>query len=324
VIHPETQPGQPTIKRLNSVTNSESSRRIGDYRAEFLNMVSDMKLGLILGGGGEVGIAWEIGVLAALEMEAGLVASTSAVIAGTSAGAIVGACAAQGRSIPELAKLERLGRGVSAGPQEGSRRIPEDIIRALMSTEGTVEEQGARLGQLALDAPVSIEQATFVGAFRQMMGTDEWPSVDFRPTTVNAETGETTLWDRHSGIGFAAAVASSCAVPGIFPPVGFDGHHYIDAPRRPFSADLVSAKSLDAIIFVGLILPILANNNEQKVEMEAQAAAGRLAAIAITGGPGVASIGADLLDYSSRVAAVQVGLDDGRRAADAVIALLRT
>jgi hypothetical protein len=58
-----------------------------------------MRVGLIPGGGGEVGIAWEIGVLAALEQDAGFIASTSAVIAGTSAGAIVGAYAAQGRSM---------------------------------------------------------------------------------------------------------------------------------------------------------------------------------------------------------------------------------
>ena len=49
-----------------------------------------MRMGLILGGGGEVGIAWEIGVLAALEEKAGFKASACEVIAGTSAGAIVG------------------------------------------------------------------------------------------------------------------------------------------------------------------------------------------------------------------------------------------
>ena len=50
-----------------------------------------MRVGLILGGGGEVGIAWEIGVLAALEKQAGFRANACEVIAGTSAGAIVGA-----------------------------------------------------------------------------------------------------------------------------------------------------------------------------------------------------------------------------------------
>jgi NTE family protein len=84
---------------------------------------------------------------------------------------------------------------------------------------------------------------------------------------VTAETGSTTLWEQRSGIDFATAVASSCAVPGVFPPVAFEGQHYIDVPRRPFSAELVTAKSLDAVIFVGLILPILAINNEQQEEL---------------------------------------------------------
>ena len=293
-----------------------------------------MKVGLILGGGGEVGIAWEIGVLAALQRETGFEAASSEVIAGTSAGAIVGAYAAQGRAMPELAELEQRGEGLPVGAgfgaepaaagddsQAGSTAIPEEIVSALMSTEGTLEERGARLGELALRASVPLDEAVFVDGFRTMLGGDAWPSVDFRPTTVNAESGETTLWDRRSGIGLAAAVASSCAVPGVFPPVEFGGRHFIDVPRRPFARDLVKSESLDAIIFVGLILPILANNNEQKDELAEQAAGGGLEVVTVTGGPGVDSIGADLLDHSARVRAVEVGLDEGRRAADAVTAI---
>jgi NTE family protein len=289
-----------------------------------------MRVGLILGGGGEVGIAWEIGVLAALESEAGFEAATSEVIAGTSAGAIVGAYAAQGRAMPELAELERRGQGVSVGAGFGAdpavdgggdeastAAIPDEIIAALMSTEGTLEERGARLGALALKAPVSMDEEVFVDGFRTMVGTDAWPSADYRPTTVGAESGETTLWDRQSGIGLAAAVASSCAVPGVFPPVEFEGRHFIDVPRRPFAGDLVESESLDAIVFVGLILPILANNNEQADELAEQARAG-MEVVTVTGGPGVDSIGADLLDHSARVRAVEVGLDDGRRAAAAI------
>ena len=289
-----------------------------------------MRIGLILGGGGEVGIAWEIGVLAALEREAGFRVSTSEVIAGTSAGAIVGAYAAQGRSMLDLVELERQGKGVPVGPgfsgapdggEAASRAIPEDIIRALMSTEGTLEERGARLGKLALDAQVSLDETTFVAGFETMLGGDDWPQVDFRPTTVRAESGHTKLWDDGSGIGFAAAVASSCAVPGVFPPVEFRGDHFIDVPRRPFAGDLVEAKSLEAIIFVGLILPILANNNEQREELAEQAAAGGLGIATVTGGAEITEIGPDLLDHSARARAVEVGLEDGRRAAHAVVAL---
>ena len=289
-----------------------------------------MKVGLILGGGGEVGIAWEIGVLAALESDAGFNAGTSEVISGTSAGAIVGAYVAQGRSVQDLSALERDGDGVPVGAgfgaepggsEAGNRTIPDDIISALMSTEGTLEARGARLGKLALKTPVSLDESSFVAGFRTMLGTDAWPQVDFRSTTVQAESGQTTLWDEASGIGLAAAVASSCAVPGVFPPVEFGGHHFIDVPRRPFSRDLVKSKSLDAIIFVGLILPILANNNEQKDELAEQAAAGGLGIATVTGGPAVSELGADLLDHSARVRAVEVGRDDGQHAAEAVKAL---
>jgi len=286
-----------------------------------------MRVGLILGGGGEVGIAWEIGVLAGLEKEAGFRANACEVIAGTSAGAIVGAYVAQGHSFIELAALDRAGKCVPVGAgfegrAEAKPIIPPEIIAALMSTDGTLEQRGASLGTLALQAKVGLDETTFIRGFRTMVGTDEWPRVDFRPTAVNTETGATVLWDRDSGIGLDAAVASSCSVPGIFPPVGFGGHHYIDVPRRPFGADLIGSKSLDAIVFVGLILPILANNNDQKTELE-KAAGGRLRTATVTGGPLVASISDDLLDHSARVRAVQVGLEDGRQAAAAVKALLR-
>jgi NTE family protein len=155
-----------------------------------------------------------------------------------------------------------------------------------------------------------------------MLGADTWPNVDFRPTSVNGRSGETTLWDQHSGIGFAAAVASSCAVPGVFPPVDFKGDPFIDTPRRPFSGSLVKSKSLDAVIFVGLILPILANNNEQKEELVQEAADGRLATVTITGGSRVSSVAANLLDYSTRPQAVAIGLEDGARAANALKALM--
>lgn len=84
----------------------------------------------------------------------------------------------------------------------------------------------------------------------------------------------------------------------------------------------MKSKPLDAIVFVGLILPILANNNDQKTEVE-KAAGGRLRTVTVTGGPAIAEVSGDLLDYSARMRAVQVGLEDGGEAAAAVKALLR-
>src|SRR5579864_5821039 len=57
--------------------------------------------GLVLGGGGITGIAWEFGVLSGLA-EAGLDLSSADVVVGTSAGSVVGAQILSGVSIEEL------------------------------------------------------------------------------------------------------------------------------------------------------------------------------------------------------------------------------
>src|SRR5215831_14625508 len=65
-----------------------------------------MGFGLVLGGGGAMGDAWEIAVLAALE-ESGASVRGADVVVGTSAGSIVGAQVFGGRSFDEmLAEME--------------------------------------------------------------------------------------------------------------------------------------------------------------------------------------------------------------------------
>ena len=61
-----------------------------------------MNLGLVMGGGGLVGIAWELGVLAALQESVGFDPTSAAVIVGTSAGSVAGAEAALGRDLRVL------------------------------------------------------------------------------------------------------------------------------------------------------------------------------------------------------------------------------
>jgi len=64
---------------------------------------------------------------------------------------------------------------------------------------------------------------------------DAWPDRLIRITAVDTETGETSIFDRHSGTHLVDAVAASCAVPGVWPPVTIDGHRYMDGGVR--SAD---------------------------------------------------------------------------------------
>jgi NTE family protein len=293
-----------------------------------------MKVGLILSGGGEVAIAWEMGVLAASEAKAGFLARTCEVIVGTSAGAVVGAYVAVGRDLGELVELERAGKGIGSpvaapvgqrsgesGPAVGGTAVvPSEIMAAMLSTQGTVEERGAAVGKLAMRAEVAIGPAEFVNLVKASLGTDAWPPVDFRPTSVNAESGETVQWDRHAGIDFASAVASSFSIPGFFPPVPYNGLHYIDAQRSSSVRELVSAKALDVVIFVGMKSSALANTNEA-AELDALADQG-LRVVKIIGGPSIAEVSAELMDPVARLRAVEIGLEDGHRGAGQLEALL--
>lgn len=59
-----------------------------------------------------------------------------------------------------------------------------------------------------------------------------WPSRDLRVTAVNALTCDLRVFDRDSRIGLVNAVAASCAVPMIWPPVTIGGSRHVDGGVR--------------------------------------------------------------------------------------------
>ena len=51
-------------------------------------------------------------------------------------------------------------------------------------------------------------------------------------TAVDAHSGALTVFTKESGVDLADAVAASCAVPGVWPPVTIGGHRYVDGGVR--------------------------------------------------------------------------------------------
>ena len=94
-----------------------------------------MTRGLVLGGGGVVGIAWETGVLLGLADE-GVDVLAADLVVGTSAGATVGAQATSGVALEEL--FER-----QLGPPERSGEIPVAIDGAAIVEMFSAALQGA-------------------------------------------------------------------------------------------------------------------------------------------------------------------------------------
>jgi NTE family protein len=281
---------------------------------------SGPRTGLILGGGGVVGVAWELGVLAAITTDAGWNPARATVITGTSAGSMAGAITALGRDLPAIVARRTAGltlpeaSSAPAGDAPTSAISPE-LLDLMRPGTSTVTERARAVGRLARAARPAMDAA----AYRAFIGSSVpagWPDGDLRLTTVDCDTGETVLLDRHSGLDLIDAVAASCAVPTYFPTVEHQGRHFTDGPRGPYIAALAAELGLTAIVFVGLRLPFMAGADEH-AELD-ELAAGGLPVARITDGPGFAAVAGDLMDPAAAAVATLIGLGDGRNGAAGV------
>ena len=173
-------------------------------------------IGVALGGGFARGIA-HIGVLKALEEES----IPIRVIAGTSVGALIGACYCSGLTPAEMEEVARNTRFTS-------------FARWTLS----------RCGFASSDRMISYLTRTL------KCRTFEDLRIPLGVTATDFNSGEGVVF--HSG-SVIDPVRASCAYPGMFLPVEIRGHHYIDGmlshpvptrPVREMGADKVIAVHL--------------------------------------------------------------------------------
>ncbi|WP_426513517.1 patatin-like phospholipase family protein [Dactylosporangium sp. McL0621] len=184
-----------------------------------------MTTAVVLGGGGTVGVAWQTGLIIGLR-EAGVDLARTTGIIGTSAGSLVGALLASGRDVTgALAVLAAVGERLDAGTlAAGSDGFQDASRRAAAAADPrpTLRE----IGSAAREAPVTLTEDDYLGLFGVLDGVT-WP-LGFRCTAVDTDTGELVVWGEHSRVPLLHAVAASCVVPMLFPPVTIGGVHYID------------------------------------------------------------------------------------------------
>jgi NTE family protein len=102
------------------------------------------------------------------------------------------------------------------------------------------------IGRLAMEVATATEEQSI--ARLAILADQDWPA-NFGATAVNVHTGEVMVWRRNSGAPLVRAVASSCALPGVWPPVTIDGERFMDGGvRSVLNADL--AQGHGAIIVV--------------------------------------------------------------------------
>jgi len=215
--------------------------------------MSDQRTALVLGGGGITGIAWEIGVLAGLA-EAGTDLSGADLVVGTSAGSVVGAQLTGGAELPAMFE-----RQLEPPTAEKAARMTRSLLAqygfALLRSRRNDVEFRRRVGGLALAAersgltPTEQERLDVIGS---RLITTEWPERPLVITAVDAQTGEFRTFDRTSGVPLVQAVAASCAVPGVYPPVTIGDRRYVDGGMRSAAnADL--AQGYDRLVVLAPI-----------------------------------------------------------------------
>ncbi|WP_329183444.1 patatin-like phospholipase family protein [Actinacidiphila glaucinigra] len=198
---------------------------------------------LVLGGGGPVGGAWLTGVLAGLT-EAGIDLGSADVVIGTSAGAVFGSRLRSG--VPAAELYERQLSGADAV------RLPvtaRQTARFLWAALGSRDPQRSieRLARTALRARTGPEADVFNTVGALLGEVRGWPERELRIAAVDAQSGQTQVFDSHSRVTLLEAVAASCAVPVVWPPVTVAGRRWMDGGSRS-TANLQLARGFRRVL----------------------------------------------------------------------------
>lgn len=215
-----------------------------------------MTRALVLGGGGPVGIGWEAGLVVGLA-QSGVDLKTADAVIGTSAGSVVGFFVASGRDVAAATALvEEVSQpdAATAPPAAADAQLQMDQLIAALSEAAAdparADEIRVELGRMALAAE-TISEAEWLDMFSVFAGA-EWPSA-FSCTAVSCVDGSFRVWDQAADVAPQLAIASSCAVPGVFPPVTIGEARWMDGGGRDIlNADVAAGH--DVVLAVSCTL----------------------------------------------------------------------
>jgi NTE family protein len=217
---------------------------------------------LVLGGGGITGVAWELGILKGL-WDGGVDFGTADLVVGTSAGAVVGSQVTAAADLDELIDAQR-SSDPAAQAELGAEFDLEQMATmflALMQGVTSQRELRARIGAMAL-ATARMPEAQRQAVLSARLPRHEWPPRRLLITAVDIATGELVVWDRESGVPLMLAVAASCAVPGVWPPVTINGRRYMDGGvRSATNVDL--AAGYDVVVLAPIVGSLAGSLDEE-------------------------------------------------------------
>jgi NTE family protein len=266
---------------------------------------------LVLGAGGITGVAWQLGVIIG-RRTAGDDLTTADLVVGTSAGAVTGALVAAGLDPATAAALD-----APVGP--GDPPMQPDFVTGarawqLLSTAadaslGSSTELRRQIGALALQANVGSPEE-LLASFGRRLPLAKWPA-RLVVTAVDVYSGEPVTWTAASGVPLVPAVAASCAVPCLFPPIAVNGSHYMDGGvRSRTNADL--AAGYERVVILAPRMPI-ALRDDFAAELAALGPEARDVTLLEPDTATQEAIGGSVFATDNWPAVLQAGIDQGSR-----------
>ena len=233
-------------------------------------VTASRKLGLVLGGGGTVGLAYHAGVLRALERVGGVQPDSAEVVVGTSAGSLVGAYLRTGWSTEQLWEvsqgLDESSVTMTAEELAEARRAilapafrdPLDLARRAVGSAYVLGRSFMRLP--APQVPSAIGRFFPAGVFAMVEGRRRfeqelpaaWPDKPLWLTTVDINSGRRVVLGRQPRtplVSLRDGVAASCAIPGVYAPIRVGDMVLVDGGIHSSSnLDLAVKAGCDVVI----------------------------------------------------------------------------
>ena len=180
----------------------------------------------------------------------------------------------------------------------------------------TLTDRMKEFGALALASDTIGEQGFIEGFGRSLMDLP-WPK-GFVCTAVDAVSGAFQQWDESTGAPLAQAVASSCSVPGIFPPITIAGRRYIDGGVRS-ATSIDVAKGARRVLALAVVGRLGREMQVARIQPELESLKPEGEGLLIV--PDDASLnvfGMNLMEAKDRAGIARAGYDQGRREAKRV------
>ena len=230
-----------------------------------------MTVGLVLGAGGVVGMAYHAGVLHALASEGGLPVDDADLIVGTSAGSVIGAHLRSGWTTRDLwdMALDQHPSQADVTAEEAERRrreiftptwaTPAELARRSLGSAFVLARTAMRLP--APEVPAVLRRR-FPGGLYTMAAArqrfaellpEAWPERSLWLCAVDIGSGRRVVFGRPGTpeISLHEAVLASCAIPGVYEPVRAAGMTLVDGgAHSTTNLDLAAKAGCDVIVAV--------------------------------------------------------------------------